>query len=480
MSDFEAVIGLEVHAQLSTRTKIFCSCSTLFHSEPNTNICPVCTGLPGSLPVLNEQALRFAVAMGLALNCRINSPSYFARKHYFYPDLPKGYQISQYDVPVCSNGHLVVNTSEGSCTVRINRIHLEEDAGKSIHDRGDATRIDMNRCGTPLIEIVSEPDISSPAGAVAYMQQIRQIVRYLGICDGNMEEGSLRCDANVSIRRKGDTKLGTKTELKNMNSFRHIEKAIHFEIERQTDILNAGGTIIQETLLWDETAEIARSMRSKEESHDYRYFPEPDLPSVVVTDQLLKKVHDTLPELPAAKKERFISACGLTEYEADILTQERRLAEYFELAQAFCNDPKTVSNFILGEVLKTLNEQKISIEEYPVPAEHLGYIISLIRLGTLSPTLAKSVLQFCYEEQKHPVQIIEERNLRLINDDSEIERLVAEAIQNHPDEAQQLREGKEKVLGFFTGRIMRAGGGKLNAKRVQEIILDTIHNNRNS
>jgi len=371
INKYEAVIGLEVHAQLLTKSKIFCGCSTKFGNPPNTNVCPICLGHPGTLPVLNKQAVEFTILTGLATNCTINERSVLARKNYFYPDLPKGYQISQYELPLCENGFINFESDGNSDKkIRIKRIHLEEDAGKSIHDQGFETLVDLNRCGTPLMEIVSEPDLRTAKEAYTYLYKIRQIVQYLGICDGNMEEGSLRCDANISVRLNGSVKLGTKTEVKNMNSFRNVERAINHEVERQINILEDGGEIIQETLLWNADLNEAFPMRSKEEAHDYRYFPEPDLLPIVVSEEWKNKIAENLPELPDKRKEKFINKYKLPEYDADILTQNKSIADYFEEVISITSDYKAASNWIMGDVLKIINEQKIEIATFPVSAYH--------------------------------------------------------------------------------------------------------------
>lgn len=477
MSDqkFESVIGLEVHAQLLTETKIFCGCSTRFGNDPNSNVCPVCLGHPGVLPVLNKKAVEFILKMGLATNCTINEHSVFARKNYFYPDLPKGYQISQYELPVCEHGHIDVEKSDGTTKrIGITRIHLEEDAGKSIHDQGMETLVDVNRCGVPLIEIVSEPDIRTAEEAYLYLTKIKQIVQYLGVCDGNMEEGSLRCDANISIRPLGQEAFGTKTEVKNMNSFRNVERAINAEIERQTDIVNEGGTITQQTLLWNaDTAEV-KPMRSKEEAHDYRYFPDPDLMPVNVNEEWRSEIARDIPELPDARKARFVEQYSLPEYDAVILTQTRGLADYFEKAAGIAGDHKGVSNWVMGDVLKVLNETKIEIEDFAVSAEHLGELVSLIKQGTISGKIAKDVYEILLKEKKSPKLIIEERNMVQVSDEGAIEPVVDEILANNEKQIQQYLDGKDKVLGFFVGQIMKATKGKANPGVVNKLLRDKL------
>ncbi len=468
---YEAVIGLEVHAQLLTKSKIFCGCSTKFGSPPNTNVCPICLGHPGTLPVLNKKAVEFTILTGLATNCKINERSVLARKNYFYPDLPKGYQISQYELPLCENGSINVD-SEGNSDkkIRIKRIHLEEDAGKSIHNQGLETLVDLNRCGTPLMEIVSEPGLRTAKEAYAYLYKIRQIVQYLGICDGNMEEGSLRCDANISVRLNGSVKLGTKTEVKNMNSFRNVERAINHEVERQINILEEGGEIIQETLLWNADLNEAFPMRSKEEAHDYRYFPEPDLLPIVVTEEWKNKIAANLPELSDKRKEKFISKYKLPEYDADILTQSKAIADYFEEVISTTNDYKAASNWIMGDVLKIINEQKIEITDFPVSALNLGKLINLINENIISGKIAKDVFAIMLKEDKDPKIIIKENDLVQITDTSEIEKVIDKILNSHKDEVQQFVEGKEKVVGFFVGQVMKETKGKANPKLVNETL----------
>jgi aspartyl-tRNA(Asn)/glutamyl-tRNA(Gln) amidotransferase subunit B len=468
---YEAVIGLEVHAQLLTESKAFCGCSTKFGNAPNTNVCPVCLGHPGVLPVLNKKVVEFTVLMGIATNCKINSRSIFARKNYFYPDLPKGYQISQYEEPICEHGFVEIELSDGSRKrIGITRIHMEEDAGKSIHDISIDTLVDVNRCGVPLIEIVSEPDMRSPEEAYLYLSKVRQIVKYLSICDGNMEEGSLRCDANISVRLKGAEKFGTKTEVKNMNSFRNVERAINYEVERQIEILEDGGQITQQTLLWNADLNEVLPMRSKEEAHDYRYFPEPDLLPVVVDENWKKEIASGLPELPDIRKKRFTEHYQIPLYDAEIITQSKGIADYYEKVTAVTSDYKAASNWIMGDVLKVINEEKIDIKDFPVSAENLGELINIINKGTISGKIAKEVFPEMLKENKSPVEIVKEKNLLQISDASELENLVLKVIGEHPSEVEQYLDGKEKVFGFFIGQIMRQTGGKANPKIVNEIL----------
>jgi len=472
---YEAVIGLEVHAQLLTDTKIFCGCSTKFGNPPNTNVCPVCLGHPGVLPVMNKKVVDFTLFMGMAINCKINEKSIFARKNYFYPDLPKGYQISQYEEPICEHGKVEIELEEGKIKeIGITRIHMEEDAGKSIHDQSDATLIDLNRCGTPLIEIVSEPDLSSPEEAYLYLTKLKQIITYLGICDGNMEQGSLRCDANVSVRLKGESKFGTKTEVKNMNSFRNVERAIEFEIERQIDLIEDGKEIIQQTLLWDADTNRVLPMRSKEEAHDYRYFPDPDLVTIVVNDEWKSSISQHLPELPDIRRERFINQYKLPAYDANILTSSRQLADYYENILTVTNDYKSASNWVMTEVLKFINDSKISIEDFPVKPDSLGKLIKMIEENIISGKIAKEIFPEMITTGKLPEQIVAEKNLVQISDTSEIEKAVEKIINANPNDVQDFLAGKEKVLGFLVGQVMRETRGKANPKIVNDILLNKL------
>ncbi len=472
---YEAVIGLEVHAQLLTDTKIFCGCSTKFGSAPNTNVCPVCLGQPGVLPVLNKKVVEYTVLMGLATNCTVNRKSIFARKHYFYPDLPKNYQISQYEEPICEYGHITIDLKDGTKKkIGITRIHMEEDAGKSIHDQDFDTLIDLNRTGTPLMEIVSEPDIRTPEEAYLYLTKLKQILTYLGICDGNMEEGSLRCDANISVRLKGETKFGTKTEVKNMNSFRNVERALAFEIERQIDLLEDGKEIIQQTLLWDADSNVAQPMRSKEEAHDYRYFPDPDLMPVVIEDKMLDEIKKQMPELPDAKKNRFIEKFALPSYDAEILTSSRELADYYEKILTVTSDYKSASNWVMTEVLKVVNEEKIDISDFPVSPENLGKLIELINNKTISGKIAKDVFTEMLKSNRDPETIVKEKNLVQITDSSEIESIVEKILSNNQKQVEEFLSGKEKVLGFLVGQIMRETKGKANPQIVNDILRDKL------
>ena len=476
---YEAVIGLEVHAQLLTDTKIFCGCSTKFGSLPNSNVCPVCLGHPGVLPVLNKKVVEYTVLMGLATDCRINEKSVFARKNYFYPDLPKGYQISQYEEPICEFGKVTIEFKDGSKKdIGVTRIHMEEDAGKSIHDLGDDTMIDLNRTGTPLMEIVSEPDMRSAEEAVLYLNKLKQVLLYLGICDGNMEEGSLRCDANISIRLKVETKLGTKAEVKNMNSFRNVEKAIEYEIERQIDIIEDGGKIIQQTLLWNAELNQIFPMRTKEEAHDYRYFPDPDLMPVIVDEKWRNEILSSLPELPDARRERFVSQYKLPVYDAQILTSSRELADYYEQVLTETDDYKTASNWVMTDVLKTVNEQKISVKDFSVTPQNLGKLVSLISKNTISGKIAKEVFPEMILSEKDPEVIVKEKNLVQISDTSELESAITKILDANPKDVQDYLGCKEKAIGFFVGQIMRETKGKANPQIVNELLKKKLEERR--
>lgn len=468
---YEAVIGLEVHAQLLTESKIFCGCSTKFGNDANSNVCPVCLGHPGVLPVLNKKVVEFTALVGLATNCTINKHSVFARKNYFYPDLPKGYQTSQYEEPICENGFIEVKPKDGEIKkIGITRIHMEEDAGKSIHDHGNSTLIDVNRCSVPLMEIVSEPDIRTAEEAYLYLTKIKQIVQYLGICDGNMEEGSLRCDANISIRLKGEEKFGVKTEIKNMNSFRNVERAIEYEIKRQIEVVEDGEKIVQQTLLWDADANEAYPMRSKEEAHDYRYFPDPDLLPVIVDEKWNKELKTGLPELPDIKVKRFTTNYSLPLYDAEILTQTKSLADYYEQVVSVTDDYKIASNWITGDVLAVLNEKKLDISDFPLSPVNLGKLINLIKDGTISGKIAKEIFPEVLVSNSDPEIIVKEKNLVQISDTIEIEKLIQKIIDNNNDQVQEYLSGKEKVFGFFVGQVMKESKGKANPKLVNELL----------
>lgn len=479
--EWEVVIGLEIHAQLATKSKIFSGAATAYGAEPNTQACAVDLGLPGVLPVLNQQAVRMAVKFGLAINAEVAERSVFARKNYFYPDLPKGYQISQFELPVVGKGHIDIELEDGTQRrIGITRAHLEEDAGKSLHeDFHGQTGIDLNRAGTPLLEIVSEPDMRSAKEAVAYMKKIHSLVRYLEICDGNMQEGSFRCDANVSIRPKGQEKFGTRTELKNINSFRNVERAINIEIERQIDVLESGGEVIQETRLYDADKNETRSMRSKEEANDYRYFPDPDLLPLVIDAELINAIRETLPELPNQKRDRFINELGLSVYDASLLTSSRELADYYEavLAATGNKDPKQCANWVSVELSGALNRAGLEITQSPVSAQQLASVLLRISDNTISGKIAKTVFEALWNgEGEDADAIIEAKGLKQVTDAGAIEAMVDEVIANHPEQSQQFREGKEQLLGFFVGQVMKASKGKANPAQVNELLKQKLNN----
>jgi aspartyl-tRNA(Asn)/glutamyl-tRNA(Gln) amidotransferase subunit B len=469
---YEAVIGLEVHAQLKTNTKIFCGCSTQFGAPPNTHVCPVCLGMPGVLPVLNRKVVEDAILMALATNCRISAESRFARKNYFYPDLPKGYQISQYELPIAEHGYVNITLADGTVRkIGITRIHMEEDAGKSSHDpaRG-VSLVDYNRTGVPLLEIVSEPELHTPEEAGAYLRRVRSILRYLDISDGNMEEGSFRCDANISIREKGCDVLGTRTELKNLNSFKFVEKALSYEIKRQVEALRDGEEIVQETLLWDAAKNMAVSMRSKEEAHDYRYFPDPDLVPLLVEEKMVESVGKRLPELPDQKKARFVKEYGLPQYDADILTAGRDMADYFEACARLVKNPKTVSNWVMGELTALLNASGNTIDRSPVSPENLAKLITLMEDGTISGKIAKSVFLEMSETGGSPGDIVRSKGLVQVSDQSALEAVVDRIMENHPGEVEKYRGGNTKLLGFFVGQVMKETKGKANPGIVNALL----------
>lgn len=468
---FETVIGLEVHAQLKTHTKIFCGCSTEFGAAPNEHTCPVCLGMPGMLPVLNKKVVEFAMRMGLATHCSIARSSRFARKNYFYPDLPKGYQISQYELPLCHDGHIDIEMGDGVRRIGINRIHMEEDAGKLTHDPNrPVSFVDFNRTGVPLIEIVSEPDLRSPEEAGAYLRHLRTLLRYLRISDGNMEEGSFRCDANVSIRPKGATELGTRTELKNLNSFRHVEKALHYEIERQKDVISDGGQVIQETRLYDAEKDRTFSMRGKEEAHDYRYFPDPDLLPLVVDEAWVESVRGSLPELPGDRKKRFVEKFGLSGPDAEFLTGSRELADYFEACLAEHENPKLVTNWVTGQLMAFLNAEGKTIGESPISADALAGLLKLLDDGVISGKIAKTVFEEMTVSGKPAKQIVEEKGLVQVQDESAIESAVDKVLAANPKEAEAFKGGKTKLMGFFVGQVMKETRGKANPKIVNELL----------
>ncbi|HID96301.1 MAG TPA: Asp-tRNA(Asn)/Glu-tRNA(Gln) amidotransferase subunit GatB [Candidatus Latescibacteria bacterium] len=476
--DYETVIGLEVHAQLATRSKIFCGCSTQFGEEPNAQGCPVCLGMPGVLPVLNRMAVEFAIRMALATGCEIASRCRFARKNYFYPDLPKGYQISQYEEPLATGGHIVIEMDGKKKRIGITRIHLEEDAGKLVHseDSGltDESLFDVNRCGVPLIEIVSEPDMRSVEEARLYCLKLRQIMRYLGINSGDMEKGAMRFEANVSLRPRGSTRYGTRVEVKNLNSFRAVLRSLEYEVQRQTKILQGGGSIQQETMGWDDVREVTFPQRGKEYAHDYRYFPEPDLVPVDIDRKWIEKVKSELPELPTARKRRFISQYGIPAYDAEVLTTEREIADYYEEALQVGADPKAVSNWVMGDVLRELKARGVSPAEFNISPKHLAELVNLVSDGTISGKIAKTVFEEMVKTGGHPREIVEVKGLIQITDTGAIEQVVEEVLSENPEEVERYRGGKTKLLGFFVGEVMKKTKGKANPRLVNEILRNKL------
>ncbi len=474
--DYEAVIGLEVHVQLKTRSKVFCGCTTAFGSEPNTQVCPVCLGLPGVLPVLNEKALQFAMITGLMLGSRISSFSKFDRKNYFYPDLPKNYQISQYDLPLCSGGGLEIEL-DGECKrIGITRVHLEEDAGKLVHSEasGGDSAVDFNRTGIPLLEIVSEPEISSPEEAFAYLKAIKLMLQYLGVSDCDMEKGSLRCDANVSVRPSGSKELGVKTEVKNMNSFRGVQKALAYEIERQKKLLGKGERIVQETRLWDADTEVTDPMRSKEEAHDYRYFPEPDLVPVVVEKEWLDDIQKRLPEAPLKRRNRFVADYDIPPYDAEVLTAEKDLADYFEECVRTGANAKSASNLIMGEMLRELKQSDSSISECRVKPSGIVELTGLVEKGTISLKMAKDVFVEMFKTGRAAKEIVEGQGLEQISDEEDLQRVVDEVMAANPKSIEDCRSGKEKAIGFLVGQVMKATKGKANPQVVNKLLKDKL------
>jgi len=469
--EWETVIGLEIHAQLNTKSKIFSGASTQFGAKPNSQACAVDLGLPGVLPVVNKEAVSKAVRFGLAVDAHINQINVFDRKNYFYPDLPKGYQISQLELPIVGEGKIDIMVNGESKTIGVTRAHLEEDAGKSIHDLyDDYTAVDLNRAGTPLLEIVSEPDMRSAEEAVAYAKKIHSLVQYIDICDGNMQEGSFRCDANVSIRPLGQKEFGTRTELKNINSFKFLEKAINLEVERQQDLLEDGGRVIQETRLYDADKNETRSMRSKEEANDYKYFPDPDLLPVEVTDELLKQIKQELPELPNQKKARYIESLGLSDYDADVITSSKAIADYYERMIANNSNAKLCANWVMGELSGALNKDQLDISQSPISPEELSLLVERISDNTISGKIAKDVFKALWNQEGGVDQVIESKGLKQITDTGEIEKIIEEVISNNSAQVDQYRSGNEKILGFFVGQIMKATNGKANPKQVNDIL----------
>ncbi len=478
--DYEVVIGLEVHAQLLTASKIFCSCSTIFGRESNKQTCPICLGMPGVLPVLNKKVVEFTIKTSLATNCQIAPFSQFARKNYFYPDLPKGYQISQYEKPLASDGYLEVEVGKEKRKKRIGitRIHMEEDAGKLLHEMEgsvtDYSYVDFNRTGVPLMEIVSEPDMNTAEEASEYLRSLRVILQYLEVCDGNMEEGSFRCDANISLRPEGQRKLGTKVELKNMNSFRHVQYALEYEVERQKKMLEQGETIVQETRLWDVNQGITSSMRSKEEAHDYRYFPDPDLVPIVVDSKWIEEIKETLPELPAERRRRFVSEYHIPDYDAEILTDSKPLADYYEECVKLYSKPKIVSNWVMGELLRLLKESRKKVEDCSVSPSSLAEMLEMVDKGVISGKIAKKIFGEMYKSGKQPVDIVKERGLEQVSDGSEIGGVIDNILSASTKEVEEYRQWKEKLFGFFMGEVMKATRGKANPKIVNELLKEKL------
>ncbi len=476
--EFEAVIGLEVHAQLKTESKIFCSCSTRFGGEPNENTCPICLGMPGVLPVLNRRAVEYALKACLATHCEIERINRFDRKNYFYPDLPKGYQISQFALPIGRHGRITLQGNGTPKVIGITRIHMEEDAGKSIHGENlgnpGKSFVDFNRTGVPLVEIVSEPEIRSAEEAREYLITLKSVLEYTEVSDCNMEEGSFRCDANVSIRPKGQKELGTRAEVKNINSFKFVQKAIEYEIERQTQVVKQGDQVVQETRLYDANRGVTFSMRSKEEAHDYRYFPEPDLVPIVIDEAWIQKTRDQLPELPEEKRERFVTEYGIPEYDAGVLTAEKALANYYEQCIAVFNQPKAISNWIMSELLRELKNDDKEINECPVTPEHLGQLLKMVEDGTISGKIAKTVFEEMYQTGKSPDTVVKEKNLVQISDTGAIAALIDEVMAANPEQVEQFRSGKDKVIGFLVGQVMKKSQGKANPGLVNKMFQEKI------
>ena len=472
---YEVVIGLEVHAELSTKTKIFCSCSTEFGAEPNTHVCPVCMAMPGALPVLNEKVVEYAVKAGLATNCSISQDSKNDRKNYFYPDLPKSYQISQFDKPLCNHGYVDIETSEGKKRVRILRIHIEEDAGKLNHDDfSGESLVDLNRAGVPLIEIVSEPDMGSSEDAETYMKKLKSILEYIEVSDCKMEEGSLRADVNVSVHKPG-TPLGTRTEMKNMNSFKSITRAIDYEIDRQIDVLEAGGTIDQETLRWDDVSGKTFSMRNKENAQDYRYFPEPDLVAIKLSTEYIENIKNNLPELPESRKQRYLKDYQLSEKDANIITASKYLSDLFEDAIKVCNNPKAVNNWIISDISRILNEKEMDAKNIPFTAEELGKLVILIDKGTISSSIGKKVLEELFENPRDPEVIIKEKGWIQISDEGAIKEVVTKVLEANPQSIADYKAGKDRALGFLVGQAMKETKGKANPKMLNEMFLKELN-----
>ncbi|MDF2865280.1 MAG: glutamyl-tRNA(Gln) amidotransferase, subunit [Clostridia bacterium] len=479
LKEYEVIIGLEVHAELATKTKIYCNCSTEFGSDPNTHCCPICTGMPGVLPVLNEKVVEFAVKMGLATNCEIAKFSKQDRKNYFYPDLPKAYQTSQYDLPLCNNGHVDILVNGEHKKIGITRIHIEEDAGKLIHDEfTGSTLVDMNRCAVPLIEIVSEPDIRSAAEAIEYMQTLKGILEYLEVCDCKMQEGSLRCDVNLSVRKYGAPKFGTRTETKNLNSFKSIQRSIEFEIRRQIEEIENGGTIYQETRRFDDSKGIGYAMRTKEDAHDYRYFEEPDLAPIVLSEEYVKNIKNNLPEMPNARKTRYMKQYMLSEYDASQITNSKILANYFDNTVSLCDNPKAVTNWIMSDFSKMLNESGIEINQSKITESNLANLIKLIDTNVISSAMAKKVFIEMFETGKDAKEIVEEKGLVQITDESAILKIVEQVVNENDQSVSDYLAGKDKAIGFLVGQIMKLSKGKANPKTVNELLIKVLENKK--
>ncbi len=474
--DYEVIIGLEVHSELSTKTKIFCSCPTTFGASPNTQVCPICMAMPGTLPVLNEKVIEYAVKAGLATNCTISKDSKNDRKNYFYPDLPKAYQISQYDKPLCEKGFVEIDTNNGKKKIRITRIHIEEDAGKLNHDDfGGGSLVDLNRAGVPLIEIVSEPDLRSTEEVESYLKKLKAILEYIEVSDCKMQEGSFRADVNVSVRKKGDPKLGTRTEMKNMNSFRSITRAIEYEIDRQIEILEEGNLVEQETLRWDDVSGKTFSMRDKEDAQDYRYFPDPDLAAIKLSDEYIENIRKNLPELPESRKQRYLEEYKLSEKDANIITASKYLSDLFENAIKVCNNPKAVSNWIISEISRILNETEMDPIEIPFDANQLGKLVILIDKGTISSSIGKKVLEELFENPRDPESIIKEKGWIQISDESEIKEIVTKILEANPQSIADYKAGKDRALGYLVGQAMKETKGKANPKMLNEMFLKELN-----
>ena len=473
--DYEVIMGLEVHAELSTKTKIFCSCPTEFGGAPNTHTCPICMAMPGTLPVLNEKVVEYAVKAGLATNCEISRDSKNDRKNYFYPDLPKAYQISQFDKPLCERGYVEIETSEGTKKIRLTRIHIEEDAGKLNHDEfGGGSLVDLNRAGVPLIEIVSEPDLRSSEEVEQYLRKLKSILEYIEVSDCKMQEGSLRADVNVSVRKKGDTKLGTRTEMKNMNSFRSIVRAIEYEVERQIDVIEDGGKVEQETLRWDDVSGKTFSMRDKEDAQDYRYFPDPDLVAIKLSEEYIENIKNSLPELPESRKERYLNEYGLSQKDANTITSSKYLSDLFEKATEICGNAKAVSNWIISDISRILNETEMDPIEIPFDSKQLAGLVMLIEKGTISSSIGKKVLQELFENPKDPEEIVKEKGWVQISDEGAIKEVVLKIIEANPQSVADYKAGKDKAVGFLVGQAMKETKGKANPQMLNKMFIEEL------